>query len=717
MNELSRDDFLWVLGSLCNLHRRPFDAKLLLSQFAPPYSFAKLVEAGAGLGLQIDPQTGLAGSLEALPVPFVAIGSPANRSASGEAQQPPALNQTNDAAAHATLALVAKVSEGRVLFFASGEQSAKALGETEFSAVYSGGVLLCHAVVPAVPDEDAPKGAPAFGFRWFVPELLKHRKVWRDVLLASLVMQLIALAVPICTQVIIDKVVVHQTVSTLVVIAAALLIFMVFSGGLTWIRQYLVVHTGNRVDAVLGAAVFERLLKLPVRYFEQRPTGVVAARMHAVETIREFLSGAAVILVLDLPFLLIFIAIMLYYSWVLTLIALGVIGLISLMSLAVAPLFQTRLNEQFLLGARNQAFLTEFVAGAETVKSLQMEPVLRDRYSNYLSEYLQAGFRTKLLANHYNTAAGTLEQFMSLGILCFGAWQVMTRPDFTVGMLVAFQMFAGRVSQPMLRLVGLWQQFQQAQISVRRLGDIMDAPEEPYSVVPQTRGMGAGRIDVEGISFRYGETLPWLYEDLSLGISPGECVALMGPSGSGKSTLAKLLQGFYLPGVGKIMIDGKDHRFLSANELRAVFGVVPQETILFSGTVYENLLLANPQATFELVVEACKFAEIHEVIEKLPKGYQTELGERGVGLSGGQRQRIAIARALLKQPRVLIFDEATSNLDPETAAQFARTVNSLKGRVSMLFIAHHLPDSLKVDRVVKLGRAGARDDSVPATAP
>lgn len=599
--------------------------------------------------------------------------------------------------------LVAKVAQGKTLCFAAGSQAALTIELEAFLDQHLPVGLLCHVASEEVRDEERSGPPPAFGFRWFIPELLKHKKIWRDVLLASLVMQLIALAVPICTQVIIDKVVVHQTVSTLMVIAAALLIFMVFSGVLTWIRQYLVVHTGNRVDAVLGSAVFERLFKLPVRYFEQRPTGVVAARMNAVETIREFLSGAAIMLVLDLPFLLIFIAIMLYYSWVLTLIALGVIALISLMSLAVAPLFQARLNEQFLLGARNQAFLTEYVSGAETVKSLQMEPVLRDRYANYLSEYLQAGFRTKLLANHYNTTAGTLEQFMSLAILCFGAWQVMTRPDFTVGMLVAFQMFAGRVSQPMLRLVGLWQQFQQAQIAVRRLGDIMDAPEEPYSVVPQTQSSGAGRIDVQGISFRYGDTLPWLYEDLSLSIAPGECVALMGQSGSGKSTLAKLLQGFYLPGAGKILIDGKDHRFLSANELRAVFGVVPQETILFSGTVYENLLLANPQATFELVVEACKFAEIHDVIEKLPKGYQTELGERGVGLSGGQKQRIAIARALLKQPRVLIFDEATSNLDPETAMHFARTVNSLKGRVSMLFIAHHLPESLLVDRVIKLG--------------
>lgn len=334
----------------------------------------------------------------------------------------------------------------------------------------------------------------------------------------------------------------------------------------------------------------------------------------------------------------------------------------------------------------------------ETVKSLQMEPILMEKYSGYLAAYLDSSFKTKQLANHYNTVTNALEQVMSVAILCFGAYQVMTRPDFTVGMLVAFQMFSGRVSQPILRLTGLWQQFQQAQISVRRLGDIMDAPPEPYSVVPQTQTRGRGEIEFRNVSFQYDKERSFLYQGLNLKIHAGECIALMGPSGSGKSTLAKLLQGFYLPTEGQILIDGKDYRYLAANELRALFGVVPQETTLFSGTIYENLLLANPHATFEMVVEACRLAEIHEVIEKLPKGYQTVIGERGVGLSGGQKQRLAIARAVIKQPRVLIFDEATSSLDSHTAELFAATVNSLKGRVSMLFITHQLPANLKVDR-------------------
>jgi len=270
-------------------------------------------------------------------------------------------------------------------------------------------------------------------------------------------------------------------------------------------------------------------------------------------------------------------------------------------------------------------------------------------------------------------------------------------------MLVAFQMFASRVSQPLLRLVGLWQQFQQASLSVARLGDIMNAPPEPYSLEAHRVRQARGLLEIEKISFRYAETVPYLYEDFSLRIEPGRVVALMGPSGCGKSTLSKLLQGFYPPVSGLIKLDGHDVRYLSANELRTYFGVVPQETMLFAGTLFENLSLANPMADFKQIVEACRIAEIHDVIEKLPQGYQTEIGERGVGLSTGQKQRIAIARALLKRPRILIFDEATSSLDQPTAEHFCTTINQLKGQVTVLFITHAVPKTLHVDEIVRIG--------------
>ena len=282
----------------------------------------------------------------------------------------------------------------------------------------------------------------------------------------------------------------------------------------------------------------------------------------------------------------------------------------------------------------------------------------------------------------------------------------MHSAEFTIGMLIAFQMFAGRVSQPMLRLVGLWQQFQQARLSVDRLGDLMNAPIEPYSLSPKRLQSGGGSIELENLAFRYSEKLPFLYQNLNATLKAGQTIAIMGPSGSGKSTLAKMLQGFYQPSEGRIRIDGVDIGNLSANELRSHFGVVPQETTLFSGTILDNLQMANPMASFEQIVTACKMAEVNSVIEALPEGYQTEIGERGAGLSGGQRQRIAIARALLKRPKILVFDEATSALDAPTAEQFAKTINALRGKVTMLFITHGLPRALKVDALFQLTASG-----------
>ncbi len=385
------------------------------------------------------------------------------------------------------------------------------------------------------------------------------------------------------------------------------------------------------------------------------------------------------------------------------------LGLIAFVSFLVTPVFRDKLNRQFMLGARNQAFLTEYVAGMATVKSLQMEPDIDRKYGDLLAQYLAAGFSTKQVGNTYNVVANSLEQVMTLSILIVGALLVMQNEGFTVGMLMAFQMFAGRMSQPMLRIVGLWQEFQQASIAVKRLGDILDMPQEPHALVPSREGSqlgsgaGQGQIDLVNLAFRYDDHHPWLYRNLNMRFKPGHLTVLMGPSGCGKSTLAKLLLGFYQASDGLIQLDGKDIRHLAANELRAAFGVVPQETVLFSGSLYDNLVMAHPHAGFDDVIEACKAAEIHETIEKLPEGYQTEIGERGTGLSGGQKQRIAIARALLKKPKILIFDEAVSNLDQQTAEHFARTINKLKGCVTMLFITHQIPRGLQVDEVLSFG--------------
>jgi ATP-binding cassette, subfamily B, bacterial HlyB/CyaB len=702
--EIPLNDVVWTLGSVSAVHHRAFDAELLLRELpAPPLTTDSLITAARSLGFRVKRHATSRRELATLTLPVIALLRESAADSEESLDNPTELSGAPPETL-ARPALIVQVHDTHVMLFRTGTNQVLNLAVEAFDAEFTGTVFQFAPLADPLKDPDGARDlSRAFGFRWFIPELLKHKRVWRDVLIASLFIQLLALGSPIFTQVVIDKVVVHRTQSTLAVIAIGMALFAIFSALLSWVRQYLVLHTGNRVDAVLGSAVFEHLLKLAPRYFETRPTGVITARLRGVENIREFIASAAITLVLDLPFLAIFVAIMFAYNVPLTVMALGIIGVIVVLSVIVAPIFRSRLNEQFLLGARNQAFTTEYIAGLETVKSLQMEPQVKTRYNEYLADYLRSGFSVRQIANTYNVLANGLEQTLGLLIPIVGATYVMNGSTFTIGMLVAFQMFASRVSQPMLRMVGLWQQFQQASLSVARLGDIMNAPMEPYSLRPGRVRAGRGVIEIEGLSFRYGESLPMPLKGLDLTIEPGRVVAFMGPSGCGKSTLAKLLQGLYRPSEGRIKLDGNDITYLAANELRINFGVVPQETILFSGTVYDNLISAYPHATFEQVTKACQVAEIHEVIEGLPKGYQTEIGERGVGLSGGQKQRLAIARALIKQPKILIFDEATSSLDVATAEHFCATINQLKGKVTMLFITHALPKNLQVDEIVQIG--------------
>jgi ATP-binding cassette, subfamily B, bacterial HlyB/CyaB len=685
---LSTDECLWLLSSFCALHRAVFDPVLFAQRYPAPLDARLLAAAASELDLDMDQRAGTLDAILAWRLP-VAIQLEARPASAGAL----------------VWALVLNADEQRAYVLERGAPAPMAVDLAELAARHAGSALCLSPRPESTADpDDIERTSARFGLRWFLAELLRRRQVWRDVLAGSLVLQLMGLALPLFTQTIIDKVVVHRTQSTLVALGIAMALFVAFTSLLSWVRQYLILHTGQRIDAVLGAKVFDRLFRLPLLYFQHRPTGVISARLQGIETIREFVASAAVTVALDVPFLLIFVAIMLWYSVALTLLVLAILGVMVGASLLVAPLFQERLSEQFRRGAANQALLTEYVAGIETVKSLQFEPQLNQRYRGLLAEYLRAGFATRQLANTYNTAVNGLEQLMSLAILVLGAWIVMTGTNMTIGMLVAFQMLAGRISQPMLRMAGLWQQWQQTRMAVARLGDIMNAPAEPFSLKPRRAPSGgAGTVQVEGLAFRYGDNLPLLYERLSLELNSGQLVALMGPSGSGKSTLARLLQGFHAPTGGRIRLDGIDIAHLAANELRSFFGVVPQETVLFSGSILDNLKLANPYASFEQVVVACRMAEIHATIEELPEGYQTAIGERGAGLSGGQRQRLAIARALLKSPKILIFDEATSGLDPLTAEQVGRTISALKGKVSILFIAHQVPRSLAVDHVVRIG--------------
>ncbi len=679
--QFAAESFAWLVGSLCQLNRIPFDAALLLQRHPAPHDERQLIEALHALGFRTGSFNGRPETLRDAVLPCIAFHDDGDFSP----------------------ALVVKADAERIAYFSPGSTAAVSVSRAEFALRFRREFLLVrHDEPEELRQQDGAPAAERFGFGWFARELARHRGVWRDVLLASLCIQLVGLATPLFTQVVIDKVVVHQTTSTLAVVAAGLVLFLVFNAAMSWVRQYLVLHTGNRVDAVLGSEVFRRLLRLPLPYFEQRSTGVLIARVRAVETVREFMSGAAVSLVLDLPFLVVFVAVMLCYSVPLTLVAMAGMGAIAAASLLATPLLRERLNRQFLLGARNQAFLTEHVAGIETVKSLQMEPLLARRYDGLLAQALGAGFEARQVANTYNVVANALEQAMALAILCIGALLVMRNDGFTIGMLVAFQMFAARSAQPMLRLAGLWQEFQQASIAVRRLGDIMDAPPEADAPGPSRGAEPRGELRAQGLAFRYAPGQPYLFRGLDVALTPGRLTVLTGPSGCGKSTVAKLLLGFYPPSEGRVFLDGRDTRAYVPAELRQLFGVVPQDTVLFSGSVHDNVAAANPNATFDEVVSCCKAAGIHGAIEALPAGYATRLGEHGVGLSGGQKQRVAIARALLRRPKILLFDEATSALDEAAAESFADTVNSLKARAAVLFIGHQLPRRLAVDDVVRL---------------
>lgn len=700
LQPLAPADTFWALGSLCNLHRLPFDASLLVRAYPPPHTVATLVDALRGLGCEAVAVALGAAALETLALPAVVFLR----------DEPPAPGTVDDERPCIRPALVVRIDGERVLYFAAGANTPTIETRPAFRARYAECAIRIRPPAPAAGADDVAIPAK-FGFRWFLPELARHRAVWREVLAASLAVQVLGLVLPLLSQVVIDKVIVHRATSTLAVIAAALALIVAFGAALGWIRQYLVLHTGNRIDAVLGVAVFRHLLGLPLRYFEHRPTGVLTARLHGIETIREFVCGAAITLALDLPFLLLFVAIMVFYSVPLTLVTLAAVALLVLVSALAAPTLQKRYDAQFLAGARAQAFVTEHLAAMETVKALELEPQLAARYRGLFGDYLAAGFRTRQAANTYQTLASAIEQSLSAAILCMGAWLVMTRPDFTIGMLVAFQMFAHRVAQPLMRLAGLWQQFQQAAIAVRRLGDVMDVPAEPRALLPGRPQRGPGRIEFAGVGFRYAPERPWLLRRFEATVLPGECVAITGPSGCGKSTLLKLLLGFALPVEGAVRVDGRDTRALPVNELRSRFGVVPQESTLFCGTLLANLQAGHPLAGVDDVVQACRIAGIHDTVEALPDGYRTLVGERGTGLSGGQRQRLALARALLRRPQVLLLDEPFSQLDEASARHIAAAIARLRGALTIVIVTHQLPATLVLDRRIDLGGPPAAESA------
>jgi subfamily B ATP-binding cassette protein HlyB/CyaB len=545
-------------------------------------------------------------------------------------------------------------------------------------------------------------GNNRFDFSWFIPAIVKYRRLFGEVLIASFFIQLFALITPLFFQVIIDKVLVHRGLTTLDVLAIGLLAVSVFEVVLTGMRTYLFSHTTNRIDVTLGAKLFDHLLRLPLAYFQSRRVGDSVARVRELETIRNFITGSGLTLVIDVCFTLVFFVVMYYYSPTLTWIVWGAIPFYVLLSITVTPILRRRLAEKFERGAENQAFLVESVTGVETLKSMAVEPQMQRRWEDQLAGYVNASFRTTHLSNIAGQSAGLINKVTTVLILWVGATLVMHN-ELSVGQLIAFNMLAARVSGPILRLVQLWQDFQQAGISVQRLGDILNTPAEPgYNPGRATLPSLRGEVCFEQVCFRYAPDRPRVLSNIDIQIQAGEVVGIVGHSGSGKSTLTKLVQRLYIPEAGRMLIDGVDLALVEPAWLRRQVGVVLQENTLFNRTVRENIALANPAMPMEPVIEAAKLAGAHEFILALTEGYDTLVGEQGCTLSGGQRQRIAIARALVGNPRILIFDEATSALDYDSERIIQENMQAITRGRTVFVIAHRLSAVRWVDRLLVL---------------
>jgi subfamily B ATP-binding cassette protein HlyB/CyaB len=549
-----------------------------------------------------------------------------------------------------------------------------------------------------------------FDITWFMGAIHKYRHLLSEVLVASFFLQMFALVSPLFFQVVIDKVLVHRGLSTLDVLIVGLLAISVFETVLGILRTYLFAHTTNRLDVELGARLFHHLLALPMAYFQARRVGDSVARVRELENIRNFLTSSALTLVIDLFFTFVFLAVMFLYSPLLSLLVLGTFPFYVGISMGVTPLFQRRLAEKFQRGAENQAFLVESVTGIETLKAMAVEPQMQRHWEEQLAGYVAASFRVLSLGNTASQVVQLISKIATAGILYFGA-KLVIDGDLSVGELVAFNILAGRVNTPVLRLAQIWQDFHQARLSVSRLGDILNTTAEPtYSAGRARLPAIRGHITFEHVSFRYRLDGQQILHDVSFDVPAGQMVGIVGPSGSGKSTFAKLVQRLYVPESGRVLVDGMDLAMADPAWLRRQIGVVLQENVLFNRSVRENIALVDPAMPMERVVAAAKLAGAHEFILELSEGYDTVVGERGSTLSGGQRQRIAIARALIADPRILIFDEATSALDYESERIIQHNMKEIaKGR-TVLIIAHRLSTVRATDRIVTLDRGRLVED-------
>lgn len=539
----------------------------------------------------------------------------------------------------------------------------------------------------------------SFGFQWFLPSLFRYKRAFGHVLLASLFIQLFALVTPLFFQVVVDKVLAHRSYSTLIVLVVGLAAIGLFDVVLQYLRTYALSHTTNRIDVELGQRLFRHMMNLPLSYFETRAAGQTVARIRELETIRDFLTGQGLFSGLDLVFTFVFIFVLFCYSSTLAWIVVASIPFYIVIGVLIRPFLKQRIDEKFDRGAYSQQLLVETVVGIQTLKASSVEPVVASQWEERLAAYVHSSFAATMLSAKGQNAIQYVSKVTNAALLLFGA-QAVINGELSVGALVAFNMIAGQVSQPILRLSQLWQDFQQVQVSVSRLADILNAPTEPRPSVAVSLPAPKGSLGFKSVDFRYSPDGQDVLKGIDLSVAPGEVIGIVGPSGSGKSTLTKLIQRFYMPRNGQIFVDGQDAAQLDPAWLRSHIGVVLQENMLFNRTIHDNIALATPGMSREAVIRMAKLSGADEFICKLPRGYDTLIEERGANLSGGQRQRLAIARALANNPPILILDEATSALDYESERIILGNMREIVRGRTVVIIAHRLATVRHCNRII-----------------
>lgn len=674
---ISPDSGLWALQLMCGLHGIAADAGMLKHQFSDElFTTQTVLLAAKSLGMTAKVVRQAPDRLAHAPLPAIAVDK--------EGQY----------------FIVAKVdarNESRkTVLIQRQNQPPEVLALDALLTLWTGDLIFLTSKANFAGD------MAKFDFTWFIPAVVKYRKLLGEVLLISLVLQIVGLITPMFFQVVMDKVLVNHAMKTLNVIAIGLVCATFFEAILTGIRTYVFSHTSSKIDVELGAKLFKHLLSLPISYFQARRVGDSVARIRELENIRSFLTGNAMTLVLDVMFSFIFIAVMLWYSPILTVIVVVSIPIYLIISLVFTPILRERLNEKFNKSAENQSFLVETLSGIDTVKAMAVEPRWQQKWDKQLAAYVSAGLSTTNIAMVASGGVSLVSKLVTAAIMWLGATLVVDN-KMTVGELVAFNMLAGQVSSPILRLAQLWNDFQQVGISMSRLSDILNARTEVAGQKTRIPRI-AGAIEFDQVSFRYKPDAPDVIRGIQLKIQPGEVIGIVGRSGSGKSTLTKLVQRLYVPDRGRVTVDGQDIAIIDTASLRQQTGVVLQENTLFTRSIRDNITLSNPALPIETIIEAAKLAGAHEFICELTEGYDTMVGEHGTGLSGGQRQRIAIARALITNPRILIFDEATSALDYESEKIIQDNMRSICAGRTVLIIAHRLTAVREANRIVVMER-------------